>query len=168
MADAVSGTGYTFGGGNIDGLYTYDVKCTVTDAVGSTSTLTVNISSMGGFSIGLNNDRARFGGPVEEAGLVVDWDAVFKGSINGMKIDVADFAVGESKDYICPTSSKHIFFVIGSQSTNRTIILANTTSTNNVTSTVMRTASSIAVTNGTNLITIQSNNYIVRVLHIQY
>lgn len=74
-----SNNSYTYGGGNIDISKTYDVKCTITDALGNTATLSILVPPVVGFSVGLNNDRARFGGVVEEAGLVCDWDFKLKG-----------------------------------------------------------------------------------------
>ena len=79
VSPITSGTGYTFGGGNINISYTYDVQCTITDALGNTATLSILLPPVVGFAIGMNNDRARFGGPVEEAGLVCDWDFKLKG-----------------------------------------------------------------------------------------
>ena len=73
VSSAASGTGYTFGGGNIDITKSYEVRCTVTDSLNNSSVLTVFVQPIVGFSIGLNNDRARFGGPVEKAGLQIDW-----------------------------------------------------------------------------------------------
>ena len=74
VSSATSGTGYTFGGGNIAITSSYDVKCTVTDSLGNSGTYTVLVPPIVGFAVGLNNDRARFGGPVEKAGLQIDWD----------------------------------------------------------------------------------------------
>lgn len=74
VSSATSGTGYTFGGGNIAITSSYDVKCTVTDSLGNSGTYTVLVPPIVGFAVGLNNDRARFGGPCEKAGLQIDWD----------------------------------------------------------------------------------------------
>lgn len=82
VSSATSGTGYTFGGGNIAITSSYDVKCTVTDSLGNSGTYTVLVPPIVGFSVGLNSDRARFGGPVEKAGLQVDWDAEFNGVVD--------------------------------------------------------------------------------------
>ena len=73
VATATSGTAYTIGGGNIAITSSYDVRCTVTDALSHTTTYVVLVPPIVGFSVGLNNDRARFGGPVEKAGLQIDW-----------------------------------------------------------------------------------------------
>ena len=73
VATAASGTAYTIGGGNIAITSSYDVRCTVTDLLGHTTTYVVLVPPIVGFSVGLNNDRARFGGPVEQAGLQIDW-----------------------------------------------------------------------------------------------
>lgn len=85
VSSATSGTGYTFGGGNIAITSSYDVKCTVTDSLGNSGTHTVLVPPIVGFAVGLNNDRARFGGPVEKAGLQVDWDAEFNGVVDVTK-----------------------------------------------------------------------------------
>lgn len=78
VASATSGTAYTFGGGNISILSTYDVRMTVTDALGSTATYTVTVSSVDGVSFGLNGKCARFGGPVQYSDrFECDWDAQF-------------------------------------------------------------------------------------------
>lgn len=78
--DAASGGIYTFG--PISLLYIYDVKLTVTDALGSTASYTVNVSSVSGVSFGLNGRCARFGGPVQyDDRFECDWDAQFDGQI---------------------------------------------------------------------------------------
>lgn len=82
VATATSGTAYTIGGGNIAITSSYDVRCTVTDALSHTTTYVVLVPPIVGFAVGLNNDRARFGGPVEKAGLQVDWDAEFNGVLD--------------------------------------------------------------------------------------
>ena len=82
VSSATSGTGYTFGNGNIAITSSYDVKCTVTDSLGNSGYLVVLVPPIVGFAIGLNNDRARFGGPVEKAGLQVDWNAEFNGVVD--------------------------------------------------------------------------------------
>ena len=82
ISSVSSGVGYTFGGGNISITSSYDVKCTVTDSLGNSGTYTSLVPPIVGFAVGLNNDRARFGGPVEKAGLQVDWDAEFNGVLD--------------------------------------------------------------------------------------
>lgn len=78
VASATSGTAYTFGGGNISILSSYDVRMTVTDALGSTATYTVTVSSVDGVSFGLNGKCARFGGPVQYSDrFECDWNAQF-------------------------------------------------------------------------------------------
>ena len=79
VTPVTSGTGYTYGSGGVNIAYTYDVKLTITDALGNSASLSVIVPPVVGFAVGLNNDRARFGGPVEEAGLVCDWDFKLKG-----------------------------------------------------------------------------------------
>lgn len=85
VATATSGTAYTIGGGNIAITSSYDVRCVVTDALSHTTTYVVLVPPIVGFAVGLNNDRARFGGPVEKAGLQVDWDAEFNGVVDVTK-----------------------------------------------------------------------------------
>ena len=82
VSSATSGTGYTIGGGNISITNSYDVRCTITDALSNTATYVVLVPPIVGFAVGLNNDRARFGGPVEKAGLQVDWNAEFNGVLD--------------------------------------------------------------------------------------
>ena len=78
VASATPGTAYTFGGGNISILSSYDVRMTVTDALGSTAVYTVNVSSVDGVSFGLNGKCARFGGPVQYSDrFECDWNAQF-------------------------------------------------------------------------------------------
>lgn len=77
---AASGTRYTFG--TISLLYTYDIRLTVTDALGSTAAYTVNVASVNGVSFGLNGRCARFGGPVQyDDRFECDWDAQFDGQV---------------------------------------------------------------------------------------
>ncbi len=78
QSSATSGTAYTFGAGDISILYNYDVRLTVTDALGSTAVYTVNVSSVAGVSFGLNGQCARFGGPVQYPDrFECDWNAQF-------------------------------------------------------------------------------------------
>ena len=80
-AAAVSGS-WTSVFGPADITKTFDVRCTVTDAVGNTYVLSVSVPPVVGFALGLKNDRARFGGPVEKAGLQVDWPAEFNSTVD--------------------------------------------------------------------------------------
>lgn len=77
ISSAVSGTSWSsvFGGGNIDIAYSYDVRLTVQDALGTlnAAVLTINVPPITGFHLGFKNDRARFGGVCEKAGLQIDW-----------------------------------------------------------------------------------------------
>ena len=66
--------------GPADISITYDVKCTVTDALNNTYALEVIVPPVVGFGLGLDNDRACFGGPPEEPGLVTKWDFKIKGN----------------------------------------------------------------------------------------
>ena len=81
VSSATDNTYYTFGAGGISTTSVYDVKYTVTDAVGTTTELIVQVQSIIGVAIGLKNDRVRFGGPVQQAGFQCDWDAEFDGAI---------------------------------------------------------------------------------------
>jgi hypothetical protein len=72
VASVTSGTAYTFGG-SLEIAKSYDIRCTVTDAVGNSGVLTFLLPPVVGIAFGLKNDRARFGGPVEKAGLQIDW-----------------------------------------------------------------------------------------------
>ena len=72
VSSVTSGTAYTFGG-SLEIANSYDIRCTVTDAVGNSGVLTFLLPPVVGIAFGLKNDRARFGGPVEKAGLQIDW-----------------------------------------------------------------------------------------------
>ena len=80
-AAAVSGS-WTSVFGPADITKTFDVRCAVTDAVGNTYVLSVSVPPVVGFALGLKNDRARFGGPVEKAGLQVDWPTEFNSTVD--------------------------------------------------------------------------------------
>lgn len=83
QSSAASGTAYTFGGGNIAITNVYDVRFTLTDSVGNTTTYVVTVSSVAGVSFGLNGQCARFGGPVQYADrFECDWDAQFDGVVD--------------------------------------------------------------------------------------
>lgn len=71
-----------FGGGNIEIASSYDVQGYIVDSLGNSATYTVIVSSVVGISFGLNNDRARFGGVVEKAGLTVDWETDLQGGVD--------------------------------------------------------------------------------------
>lgn len=77
-----SGATYIFAVGLAEISSSYDVQVEVTDTIGNTATYTIIVPPVVGISFGLKNDRARFGGPVEKAGLQVDWDADFKQDVN--------------------------------------------------------------------------------------
>ena len=80
VSAAQSSTWETFGNGGILMANVYDIKVEIEDAVGNTATAFAEVNSVIGFAVGLKNDRARFGGPVQKAGLQVDWDADFLGN----------------------------------------------------------------------------------------
>lgn len=60
----------------------YDVKVEITDALGNSASYVTVVPPVVGIAFGLKNDRARFGGPVEKAGLQVDWNAEFNGVLD--------------------------------------------------------------------------------------
>lgn len=60
----VSETAYTFGAGAISVLSEYNVRATVTDAIGNTARIITNVASVEGYAFGLNGRCVRFGGPI--------------------------------------------------------------------------------------------------------
>lgn len=174
VATAASGTAYTIGGGNISITKSYDVRCTVTDLLGHTTTYVVLVPPIVGFSVGLNNDRARFGGPVERAGLQVDWDATFSGAltantINGIGIEKRGIAAGSSYTYTLANSTRHIFFFCSANGTARAMAIVNVTSTGTVVRTVVPdTATGLSFTAETNELTVGISSGNVFILHISY
>ena len=52
----------------------YDVRAQIRDALNNSSEYIVTIQSVLGFSLGLKNDRGRFGGVCYRPGLQIDWD----------------------------------------------------------------------------------------------
>ena len=77
-----SGATYIFAVGLAEISSSYDVQVEVTDTIGNTATYTIIVPPVVGISFGLKNDRARFGGPVEKAGLQVDWPAEFNSTVD--------------------------------------------------------------------------------------
>lgn len=59
----------------------YDVQVELIDSLGNSATYTIIVPPVVGISFGLKNDRARFGGPVEQAGLWIDWNTTIKGTL---------------------------------------------------------------------------------------
>lgn len=81
QSSAASGTTYTFG--TISVLYAYNVRITVTDALGSTTVYESMVSAAIGFSFGLNGRCARLGGPVQyDDRLEVDFKAQFDDDVD--------------------------------------------------------------------------------------
>lgn len=70
-----SNTDAVIGGGAFDSDKTYDIRLTITDALGNSAVYSVFLASVSGFAYGLKNDRARFGGVPDKRGLTVDWNA---------------------------------------------------------------------------------------------
>ncbi len=80
VADALSETAYVIGNGEIDITKAYDVQIINTDALGNVTILSLVINQVvAALSLGLKNDRARFGGPVRKTGLEIDWDVDIHG-----------------------------------------------------------------------------------------
>lgn len=82
VADALSETAYVIGNGEIDITKAYDVQIINTDALGNV-TIQSNVINqvIAALSLGLKNDRARFGGPVRKPGLEIDWDVDIHGML---------------------------------------------------------------------------------------
>lgn len=80
VANAQSSTVYVFGNGEIDITKAYNVQIVNTDALGN-ATIQSNVINqvIAALSLGLKNDRARFGGPVRKPGLEIDWDTRIHG-----------------------------------------------------------------------------------------
>ena len=67
--------------GTADITKAFDVRFTITDGLSNTFAIETIVQSVVGFALGLKNDRARFGGPVKQAGLEIDWDVLIHGTI---------------------------------------------------------------------------------------
>jgi uncharacterized repeat protein (TIGR02543 family) len=67
--------------GTADVAKAFDVRFTITDSLGNTFAIETIVQSVVGFALGLKNDRARFGGPVKQAGLEIDWDVLIHGDL---------------------------------------------------------------------------------------
>lgn len=68
--------------GPADITKSFDVKLTVTDAIGNTYSLEVTVPSVVGYAFGLKNDRVRFGGPVRRPGFECDFPAQFDSTVD--------------------------------------------------------------------------------------
>lgn len=102
-----SGTTYIFAVGLAEISSSYDVQVEVTDTIGNTATYTIIVPPVVGISFGLKNDRARFGGPVEKAGLQVDWDADFKQDVN-IDGDLTGGGVVKTVNHNAPDASGNV------------------------------------------------------------
>lgn len=80
-----SGTSYVIAVGLAEISSSYDVKVEISDSLGNSASYVAVVPPVVGIAFGLKNDRARFGGPVEKAGLQVDWDAEFNGVLDVTK-----------------------------------------------------------------------------------
>lgn len=77
-----SGISYVIAVGLAEISSSYDVKVEISDSLGNSASYVAVVPPVVGISFGLKNDRARFGGPVEKAGLQVDWNAEFNGVLD--------------------------------------------------------------------------------------
>lgn len=77
-----SGTSYVIAVGLAEISSSYDVNVDISDSLGNSASYVVVVPPVVGIAFGLKNDRARFGGPVEKAGLQVDWNAEFNGVLD--------------------------------------------------------------------------------------
>lgn len=68
--------------GTADITKAFDVRFTITDSLGNTFAIETIVQSVVGFALGLKNDRARFGGPVEKEGLQIDWPTEFNSTVD--------------------------------------------------------------------------------------
>jgi len=76
-----SGSSYLIAVGLAEIASSYDVQVEITDSLGNTATYTIIVPPVVGIGFGLKNDRARFGGPCEQAGLQIDWNTLIKGTL---------------------------------------------------------------------------------------
>lgn len=77
-----SGSWYLINVGSTAIESSYDVKVEISDSLGNSASYVAIVHPVVGIAFGLKNDRARFGGPVEKAGLQVDWNAEFNGAFD--------------------------------------------------------------------------------------
>lgn len=77
-----SGISYVIADGLAEISSSYDVKVEISDSLGNSASYVAVVPPVVGIAFGLKNDRARFGGPVEKAGLQVDWNAEFNGVLD--------------------------------------------------------------------------------------
>lgn len=77
-----SDTSYVIAVGLAEISSSYDVKVEISDSLGNSASYVAVVPPVVGIAFGLKNDRARFGGPVEKAGLQVDWNAEFNGLLD--------------------------------------------------------------------------------------
>lgn len=77
-----SGTYYVIAVNLAEISSSYDVKLEITDSLGNSASYVATVPPVVGIAFGLKNDRARFGGPCEKAGLQVDWNAEFNGDVD--------------------------------------------------------------------------------------
>ena len=76
-----SGSSYLIAVGLAEIASSYDVQVEISDSLGNSATYTIIVPPVVGISFGLKNDRARFGGPCEQAGLQIDWNTLIKGTL---------------------------------------------------------------------------------------
>lgn len=73
LTTVASGTAYVIAANLAEIASSYDVKLEIVDSLNNKATYTIVVPPVVGIAFGLKNDRARFGGPVEKAGLQIDW-----------------------------------------------------------------------------------------------
>lgn len=73
---------WTIAFGPADITKSFNVRFTITDALGNTYALEIIVQSVVGYGFGLKNDRFRLGGPVRKPGFECDWDAEFHGVVD--------------------------------------------------------------------------------------
>lgn len=68
--------------GPADITKSFNVRFTITDALGNTYALEIIIPSVVGYAFGLKNDRVRFGGPVRQPGFECDFPTQFNSTVD--------------------------------------------------------------------------------------
>ena len=77
-----SDTAYVIAVGLAEISSSYDVKLEITDSLNNSASYVSIVPPVAGIAFGLKNDRARFGGPVEKAGLQIDWNTEINGYLD--------------------------------------------------------------------------------------
>lgn len=128
-------SGTTYGPWSSSLTSTYDVMVTLADkiqnAAGQTTTFMTTLPTVQGVWIGKGNDRLGLGSVPPGPGFYCDWDAIFNGSINGIKTEVFKNS-GGATTLTFDLGSK-AFIVMTGAGSNHEIIIVNTTSAGTVT-----------------------------------